>query len=196
MATYPTLALILAGGASRDLSALTAGRWLADTRSVVRLRATTGPLETRLRRHGLLALAVARFVPGTRLPVFLASGIVRTPLLASSVVIVATTLAWTPVLFFLGFGAGEHVLAVLTPATVAAAASLVAERRQAATRAREEGQELAHRLATARAALDTARRRLIELDRLAGQLDQERSREAALAEDAAAASAGPIDTRT
>jgi chromosome segregation protein len=64
------------------------------------------------------------------------------------------------------------------------AAALVAERRRAATRAREEGQELAHRLATARAALDTARRRLIELDRLAGQLGEERTRESALAADA------------
>nr|WP_314442628.1 AAA family ATPase [uncultured Sphingomonas sp.] len=67
----------------------------------------------------------------------------------------------------------------------AAAAALVAERRQAATRAREEGQELAHRLATARASLDTARRRLVELDRLQAQLAEERQREAALGEDAA-----------
>ncbi|GAA3996499.1 chromosome segregation SMC family protein [Sphingomonas humi] len=68
-----------------------------------------------------------------------------------------------------------------------AAAALVSERRNAATRAREEGQELAHRLATARAALDTARRRLVELGRLSGQLAQERDREAALAADAGTA---------
>ncbi len=64
------------------------------------------------------------------------------------------------------------------------AAGLVAERRQAATRAREEGQDLAHRLATARAALDTARRRLVELGRLSAQLEEERDREIALAVDA------------
>ena len=69
----------------------------------------------------------------------------------------------------------------------AAAAALVADRRQAATRSREEGQELAHGLATARAALDTARRRLVELGRLAGQLGEERDREGALATDAQAA---------
>ncbi|WP_300975536.1 chromosome segregation protein SMC [Sphingomonas sp. LHG3406-1] len=69
-------------------------------------------------------------------------------------------------------------------AAQAAGAALVAERRQAATHAREEGQELAHRLATARASLDTARRRLVELDRLAAQLATERSREAALRQDA------------
>jgi chromosome segregation protein len=68
-----------------------------------------------------------------------------------------------------------------------AAAALVAERRQAATRVREEGQEFAHKLATARAALDTARRRLVELDRMSGQLDTERVRETALQDDAAQA---------
>jgi chromosome segregation protein len=67
------------------------------------------------------------------------------------------------------------------------AAALVAERRQAAAGAREEGQELAHRLAAARAALDTARRRLVELDRLTAQLGEERDREGSLATDAEAA---------
>jgi membrane protein DedA with SNARE-associated domain len=128
MVIDPTLAVtaVVVGTALGDLALYAAGRWLADTGPVVRLRKATGPLEARLRRHGLTALAVARFVPGTRLPVFLASGVVRTPLLASSVVIVVTTLAWTPVLFYLGYGAGDHVLSMLTPATVAAAAALVA----------------------------------------------------------------------
>jgi membrane protein DedA with SNARE-associated domain len=120
------VAAVVVGTAVGDLALHAAGRWLADTRPVVRLRGATGSLEGRLRKHGLAALAIARFVPGTRLPVFLGSGVVRTPLLSSSVVIVATTLAWTPVLFYLGYGAGEHVLAMLTPSTVALALSLVA----------------------------------------------------------------------
>lgn len=65
----------------------------------------------------------------------------------------------------------------------AKAAALVAERRQAATRAREEGQELAHRLATCRAALDTARRRLVELERMGNGVEAERTREEALKAD-------------
>jgi chromosome segregation protein len=69
----------------------------------------------------------------------------------------------------------------------AATAVLVAERRQAAARAREEGQGLAHGLATTRAALATASRRLFELQGLATQLEEEQAREAALASDAAAA---------
>ncbi|GAA4034147.1 chromosome segregation protein SMC [Sphingomonas rosea] len=64
------------------------------------------------------------------------------------------------------------------------ASALVADRRKAAARAREEGQELAHRLATCRAALDTARRRLVELDRLGESLRTEREREQALSVDA------------
>lgn len=64
------------------------------------------------------------------------------------------------------------------------AARLLADRRAAATRAREEGQELAHKLATTRAALDTARRRLVELDRSTTQLAAERDRERALKADA------------
>ncbi|NJC05230.1 chromosome segregation protein [Sphingomonas kaistensis] len=69
-------------------------------------------------------------------------------------------------------------------AAQASAVALVADRRQAAARAREEGQTLAHKLATARAALDTARRRLVELGRLSAQLGEERDREIALAVDA------------
>jgi chromosome segregation protein len=69
----------------------------------------------------------------------------------------------------------------------ASAAALLADRRQAAVRARDEGQELAHRLATSRAALDTSRRRLADCARQAQQLEAERVREAALGEDAAQA---------
>ena len=69
----------------------------------------------------------------------------------------------------------------------AAAAALLAERRQAAVRAREEGQELAHRLATSRAGLDTARRRLADIARHSVQLAAEQARESALGADAAQA---------
>lgn len=64
------------------------------------------------------------------------------------------------------------------------ASAELARRRSAAAEAREQGQALAHELATARARLDTVRRRLVELDRLAGQLEVERQREQALREDA------------
>lgn len=120
------MAAVVAGTVAGDLALYAAGRWLAETRLVGRLRVATGPLETRLRRQGMLALVAARFVPGTRLPVFLGSGVVRTPLGASTLVIVATTLAWTPGLFYLGYGAGDHVLEMITPWSGAAVAALLA----------------------------------------------------------------------
>jgi len=60
----------------------------------------------------------------------------------------------------------------------------VARLRADAAGARERAQGLAHQLATARARLDTVRRRLAELERLRVQLGTERARELALREDA------------
>ncbi|WP_162789366.1 AAA family ATPase, partial [Sphingomonas sediminicola] len=60
----------------------------------------------------------------------------------------------------------------------------VARRRAAAAAAREQGQALAHQLATARARLDTVLRRQAELERLGQQLSAEQARETALREDA------------
>lgn len=72
-------------------------------------------------------------------------------------------------------------------AAQALAAAELARRRADAGTAREQEQALAHRLATARARLDTTRRRLVELARLAEQLELERERERGLREDAQAA---------
>ncbi|MCW3796373.1 chromosome segregation protein SMC [Sphingomonas sp. BN140010] len=66
-----------------------------------------------------------------------------------------------------------------------AGAAEVARRRGEAADARERAQGLAHQLATARARLDTVRRRLAELERLGIQLGAEQAREQALREDAA-----------
>ena len=75
------------------------------------------------------------------------------------------------------------------------AAALVSERRAAAAAAREQGQTLAHQLATARARLDTVRRRLVELERLTEQAETSRARETSLRDDALAAVAGLEDER-
>ena len=60
----------------------------------------------------------------------------------------------------------------------------LAERRNALTEAREQGHELAHQLATARARRDTVTRRLAELERLDTSLKGDVSREEALQRDA------------
>ena len=67
------------------------------------------------------------------------------------------------------------------------AAEMLAERRAALTAIREEGHDLAHQLATARARRDTVARRLTELDRLDAALATDIAREEALQKDAAAA---------
>jgi chromosome segregation protein len=64
------------------------------------------------------------------------------------------------------------------------AATALATRRDAALVARDQGRNLAHQLATARAARDTAVRRLAELDRLGLALAADTERERSLDEDA------------
>jgi membrane protein DedA with SNARE-associated domain len=128
MAIDPVIAVaaLVVGTVAGDLALYAAGRWLAETRIVARLRAAgSGRIEARLRKDGLWVVGLARFIPGTRLPVFLGSGIVRTPLFSTTAVVVVTTLVWTPGLFWVSFGAGEHVFAMLTPATLTAAAAMV-----------------------------------------------------------------------
>ncbi len=74
-------------------------------------------------------------------------------------------------------------------------AAEVALRRAATQEARDDGRNLAHDLATARARCDTVVRRLAELDRLAASLAAETAREQALREDAARAAAA-LDAET
>jgi chromosome segregation protein len=68
-----------------------------------------------------------------------------------------------------------------------AANTALTEKRNGLTQLREEGHELAHRLATARARRDTVARRLAELDRLDRSLAEDTAREEALKGDAARA---------
>lgn len=129
MSIDPVVAItaVVAGTIAGDLALYAVGRWLGTTRLAAQLRARTdGSAEARLRRHGLLAVAVARFVPGTRLPVFFGSGVVRTPFALIAAVMAGTTLLWTPVLFLASSHAGASVLAVVTPTTLSLAAALLA----------------------------------------------------------------------
>lgn len=118
---------VVAGTVIGDLALYAAGRWLGGTRLAARLRArSSGGVEDHLRRRGLMAVAAARFIPGSRLPVFFGSGVIALPFLALASTIVITTLVWTPALFFASNQAGGAVFAVVTPATIALAAGLLA----------------------------------------------------------------------
>jgi membrane protein DedA with SNARE-associated domain len=118
---------VVAGTVIGDLALYAAGRWLGGTRLAARLRArSSGGVEDQLRRRGLIAVAAARFLPGSRLPVFFGSGVIALPFLALAGTIVITTLIWTPALFFASSQAGGAAFAVVMPAKIALAAGLLA----------------------------------------------------------------------
>jgi membrane protein DedA with SNARE-associated domain len=121
------LSALVLGTIAGDVALHAAGRWLADTALVRRLRspAVVG-VEGRLRQHGLIAVAIARFVPGTRLAVYLSSGLIRLTSGRTTLVIIVTTLLWTPALFYLSLGAGERVLMQVGPSSIILALVLVA----------------------------------------------------------------------
>jgi chromosome segregation protein len=88
--------------------------------------------------------------------------------------------------------AGEEVAAIQTAIAEAQTAQeranvLLTERRSALAELREQGHELAHQLAAARARRDTVSRRLAELDRLDASLTSDIAREDALKSDAGGA---------
>lgn len=102
------VAVLVLGTAVGDMALHGVGRWAAGHSWIGRQR-TRPALEHALQwlgRNWWLALVVARFSPGLRLPVYLASGILRLPLLACSAVIVAASLVWTPGLFLLSRAGG------------------------------------------------------------------------------------------
>jgi len=88
--------------------------------------------------------------------------------------------------------AGEEVARIQAAIVEAQAAheranALLTEKRNALNEAREQGHELAHQLASARARRDTVSRRLVELDRLDAALSGDIAREESLKGDAAQA---------
>jgi len=65
------------------------------------------------RRNLVLAMVVSRFVPGMRLPTYLAAGVLRAPLVRFVGIAVAASIAWTFLLLRLTVALGEAVLPAL-----------------------------------------------------------------------------------
>ena len=61
-------------------------------------------------RRGILALVVARFVPGTRFPTFFAAGALGMSMTRFSLLLIGPALVWTPALVYLAEQSGERVL--------------------------------------------------------------------------------------
>ena len=126
IAAPAALIAVLLGTLLGDLALYAVGRWFGRSALAQRLRARSGGRgEALIRKRGLLAVVAARFVPGTRLPVFFGSGVVGLGLLPVALTLAATTAVWTPALFLASRGAGSMMGSIFSPAFVAVAAALL-----------------------------------------------------------------------
>lgn len=122
------IAVLVVGTTAGDMALHVAGRW-AETHRWVRRQRRRPAVDHALQwlgRHWWTALAVARFTPGLRLPVYLASGMLRLRPLPCIAVIGLASLVWTPGLFLLSKAGGEalretalHAITALVPTLLA-----------------------------------------------------------------------------
>ena len=66
--------------------------------------------ESWFQNHGTLAILLSRAIPGTRLPTYLAAGLLKVPAARFLAVTAAACLAWVGVLFWLSYHVGMMVL--------------------------------------------------------------------------------------
>lgn len=62
------------------------------------------------RRRGIAAIAISRFIPGTRLPTYFAAGLLDTSLLKFSFYFLLAAAVWTPLLVIGSMTAGDRIL--------------------------------------------------------------------------------------
>lgn len=103
------LSSLIVGTAAGDVGVYVLARHAA---SFPRLQARLEKLIARSARtwvesHGTAMILVARFTPGLRLPVFSGAGAIGFPFARFCVIIVATTLVWTPGLFLFASWSGQ-----------------------------------------------------------------------------------------
>lgn len=126
------LLALVAGTTIGDMALHVAGRGLARTGFGGRLRADprTMGAEAWLKDRAVPALAMARIVPGTRLPTYLASGFIRLPLGRTALIVFLASLVWVPALLLLSDRVAAFAPAVALLLLVAAliAPRLIKER--------------------------------------------------------------------
>ncbi len=129
------VAAVILGTATGDLALYAAGRWGAGTGIGRKLRGRSDVrrAESWIAGRVLALVFAARFLPGSRLPIYTASGLIRAPFAPVAAIIVLTTPLWTGGLFAIAWLAGaaeaQHLLAAALPAgVVLAAAALLAPR--------------------------------------------------------------------
>lgn len=127
---------VILGTAFGDIALFMVGRWGAHSRLGKRLRMRTDVCRAEgwVRDHTLWLVFAARFLPGTRLPIFTASGYVRAPASAVVAIIALTTPVWTAALFETARRAGsasaeQLVTSILPLGLMIAGASFLIRRR-------------------------------------------------------------------
>lgn len=98
----PSLAALIIGTASGDMLLHLTGRFAGNNIIVCRLmlKIRGKHVYAASLSVGLWTVAIARFIPGSRLPVYFGSGFLRLNPLACMIVIALTTCVWTPLLFW------------------------------------------------------------------------------------------------
>jgi membrane protein DedA with SNARE-associated domain len=100
---------VILGTATGDLALYGFGRWGKGTQlgQKLRRRSDVRRAESWIAGRVLALVFAARFVPGCRLPIFAASGLVGAPFIPVAAIICLTTPLWTGALFLLARSAGE-----------------------------------------------------------------------------------------
>jgi membrane protein DedA with SNARE-associated domain len=89
---------------------------LAWPRLAKRLQESRGPaLQAWLGRHAAGAIVGSRFLPGTRLPLYLIAGFTRLPVMVFAVWALVGAALWTPTLVLLTASLGDAFIARLAP---------------------------------------------------------------------------------
>lgn len=131
------LAAVILGTAIGDLALYATGRWGRNTRMGIRLRERP---DVRKAEHWVAARVLwlvftARFMPGFRLPVFTASGLVSAPALPVAASVAITTPIWTTALFETarraGSGGAEQLVQTALFAAAFIALTIIAAKRRA-----------------------------------------------------------------
>lgn len=132
---FAALSGVILGTAIGDIALYVLGRWGASSKFGRKLRSRTDVqrAESWISGRVLALVFAARFLPGSRLPIFTASGLVAAPFVSVAAIIAITTPFWTGTLFAVAHYAGEagaqRLIATVLPAGIALALGALCFRR-------------------------------------------------------------------
>lgn len=109
------VAALVIGTAGGDIALYAAARWLRGWAPIGRRVAALdgNKLILWLRMRALWAVIAARFVPGTRLPVFAGAGAIGMPFRPFAIAVIGSTLVWTPGLYLVAAKADMQAMGSL-----------------------------------------------------------------------------------